>query len=384
MANFTVDHELYSWLEDLQKLRHDPHAACKRCYDFRHSALLKGLCRKALGDDLSQCLNTDATTPEHVRHYIGRLGYHHRAVETLAAAAVVFDQYFIDYQIRILPSSLPSPTPPTDRKTTLESIVVRMCPKQAVEEVSRYQGILSEMDQKFGLTNTLLQVYGDKRFRPRVHAELLVLDHFYSNDLSFAGSDRYIGCSKPACYCCSLYIQHHPGNFVRPKSHQRLYLSWKPPDLPPNASKKAQKSQLDIMNLIIADVRKDAKNQISSRSGSLPWHPDSTTGISKSLGSVQEIEILQDGHSNAGSDDDTGTYEPGEVTLEMYDQKAFPPSGWAGEVSQPTTGIKDLFAEDIEEISSKIETLTTLKLDSAPLPELLWDSESDGGIGLCT
>ncbi|KAF4626908.1 hypothetical protein G7Y89_g11247 [Cudoniella acicularis] len=87
------------------------------------------------------------------------------------------------------------------------------------------------MDAKFNIQDRLQAQYHDKDFRPRVHAELNLLEYFHMNRLPFVDDDRFIGCSKPACYCCYHYISLHPGGFVRPSSHGIRYLNWRPPDL---------------------------------------------------------------------------------------------------------------------------------------------------------
>jgi hypothetical protein len=56
----------------------------------------------------------------------------------------------------------------------------------------------------------------------RVHAELLLLDYFSRQQMPFLDDDRYIGCSKPACYFCYQWICNHPGNFVRPSTHHKI------------------------------------------------------------------------------------------------------------------------------------------------------------------
>ena len=101
--------------------------------------------------------------------------------------------------------------PPVDGKTRLDSIVRRMLPSGEKDSVLRYQKALEDMDPVFNLTSRLLSIYQDPNLRPRVHAEILVLQHFYENDLVFEEGDKYIACSKPACYCCASYFRHHPG-----------------------------------------------------------------------------------------------------------------------------------------------------------------------------
>ncbi|KAH6722575.1 hypothetical protein BKA61DRAFT_702089, partial [Leptodontidium sp. MPI-SDFR-AT-0119] len=68
-------------------------------------------------------------------------------------------------------------------------------------------------------------------FKPRVHAELNLLECFYTKRLAFVDDNRFIGCSKPACYYYYHYICLYPGGFVRLFSHRVRYLSWRPPDL---------------------------------------------------------------------------------------------------------------------------------------------------------
>jgi hypothetical protein len=71
--------------------------------------------------------------------------------------------------------------------------------------------------------------YNDEKFKPAVHAEIQVLEHFYKEGFKFANGDKYIGCSKPACFCCHLYIQNHPLRCIVPQSHKKVYFHWGPP-----------------------------------------------------------------------------------------------------------------------------------------------------------
>ncbi len=52
-----------------------------------------------------------------------------------------------------------------------------------------------------------------------VHAETLMMEHFYFNQLHFFGNDRYIGCSKPSCYYCDLWEP--------PRQFRGSTVSWK-------------------------------------------------------------------------------------------------------------------------------------------------------------
>ena len=212
-----------------------------------------------------------------VRHYIGRLGSHMKAARTLVSAAMRFPSLFDNHEVAHLPSPKPAKRPPSiDDRTTLDSIVVRMLPKDD-KDVPFYQEALQDMDNKFRIHQNVVEEYQKPTFLPRVHAELILLEHFHVHKYDFFGGDKYIGCSKPACYCCYHYICAHPGNFVRPPSHNKVYLNWRPPDVINDDT--AVNCQRDIMNDMINVIRRDVLAQIKNKRGRRRSHPDSTTGI---------------------------------------------------------------------------------------------------------
>jgi TPP-dependent 2-oxoacid decarboxylase len=127
-----------------------------------------------------------------------------------------------------------------------------------------------------------------------MHAEIQVLEHFYANTLSFAGDDPFIACSKPACFCCLLYIRNHPGHFVEPVSHHKIYLNWRPPDVNAEHDLLSHEHQRDILNAMIQEIRKEALRQINERSAPRARHPDSFTGITKSTVHEQGQEALEE------------------------------------------------------------------------------------------
>lgn len=165
-----------------------------------------------------------------VRHDIGRLGHHFRAVDTLLAYALRLPETFDDYAVCGISTPPKSALPPADVMTTLGSIIVRMLPAGS-PDLDRHQQALKEMDTKYNLSQRFIEAYTDANLKPRGYAELQVLEHFHARTLSFAGADPFISCSKPACFCCLLYFRHHPRHFVEPVSHCKIYLSWRPPDL---------------------------------------------------------------------------------------------------------------------------------------------------------
>ena len=216
-----------------------------------------------------------------IRHLIGRLGSYHKAAKVLVAASLKLPRLFDNFKIdkRVSPNLCPLPQL-TDNLTTLKGILTRML-SYGHSRLAQYQEALEFMDSKFGVYDRFLQILSKDTFRPRVHAELILLEFFHENHMSFVDNDRFIACSKPACYCCYHYINVHPGNFVLPSSHGVRYLNWRPPN-PHVENLSDKKHQRDILNKMAEVIRRDALHQIEQRRGPGTWRSDSTTGISTS------------------------------------------------------------------------------------------------------
>ena len=259
---------------------------CRFAYGARATPYMKEL-KKRSGKGSSSALTVESNEANFLklRHYIGRLGFHVKAAKTLVAAAKSFPAFFDDFEIEYLPSSKPVESPPPmDELTTLDGIVGRMLKNENTPKVPYYRDALNAMDTKLQIYQRLKNEYRNPAFLPRVHAELILLEHFYKSGNDFVDGDKYIGCSKPACYCCYHYISAHPGNFVRPASHNKTYLCWRPPDIvDDDAEGSAMKHRRDIINKMVEKIRIDVLEQIEKQSGRRRTHPDSTTGITASV-----------------------------------------------------------------------------------------------------
>lgn len=229
-----------------------------------------------------------------VRHYIGRLGHHIRAVKALVSCASRLADILYSFKVCSISTPAKSASPPlVDEKTRLDSIIVRMLPAGS-PDLERYQQALADMDVKYQLSRRFLDNYTNPNFLPRVHAEIQVLEHFHKDKLHFADADRYIACSKSACFCCLLYFRHHPEHFVEPASHRKIYLNWRPPDLDAVCDTISQNFQRDILNLMTRDIRNEALHQIEQKMAPPTWHPDSVTGITESVQQEKKIELGAD------------------------------------------------------------------------------------------
>jgi hypothetical protein len=253
---------------------------------------MKELTKRSLkGSAYAGTEDSNAGNFTRLRHYIGRLGSHMKAAKVLVAAANRFPAFFDNPQIECCSSPKPATAPPPmDKRTTLDGIVIRMLPKDH-ERVLFYQEMLRNMDTKFRIHKRLVREYENSNFLPCVHAELILLEHFYVNRYDFVGGDKYIGCSKPACYCCYHYILAHPGGFAYPAGHNKTYLNWRPPDIADD-DLEGQGRRLDIVNAMLVKIRLSVLEQIEKQSGPHPAHHDTTTGISTSI--VEETSHILD------------------------------------------------------------------------------------------
>ena len=223
---------------------------------------------------------------QQVRHYIGRLSHHVRAplqvIEDASCLSRLLEVYHV-VRIRPMPN-IERPEP--DGQTTLEAILGRMLPESCNPTVrGEYEECLRYMNQKFGLQERILTQYSKASFKPKVHAEVQVLEHFYQNELRFAHDDPYIGCSKPACFCCRLYFRNHPMSCVEPDTHNNIWLNWGPPALADRGEDKWFSHQRDILNKMVGTIRKQVLDQLKSKADPLRRHADSRTGITQSIAS---------------------------------------------------------------------------------------------------
>lgn len=85
---------------------------------------------------------------------------------------------------------------------------------------------------------TLREVLNSRKvIHTRIHAELQIADKFSrSQNMRFANNDRYIGCSKPACYFCFNWLINHKHVYVPPASHTKVIPGCRGPDTDINAT----------------------------------------------------------------------------------------------------------------------------------------------------
>lgn len=274
-----LDAGLANWLNQFRQ--GDPIEVCSLAFQHRRSEKMADIknrgqqSRFSSGAVLEKFNNNPFAA---VHHLIGRIAHHVRAPKRLVESARCFEQVLdSSYVVRQAPILEAVPPPKPDGMTNLPSILNRMGVKD--EETT---GALMELDRMLDIQKRMLEEYQNHNFKPTVHAEIQIHQHFNApgRQKKFALELPVIGCSKPACYCCKLYIKYHPARCVDPESHENVWLNWSPPALPSGELDAGFEGQRDVLQKIIEEIRRSAVEQIQARRPGTS-HPDSTTGITK-------------------------------------------------------------------------------------------------------
>lgn len=273
-----IARRLRTWLSTIegQAVGYD---LCLFAYNNRHSELLSSAMIYAREREAKEGPQGKQESFAAVRHYLGRLANHIRAPRELVADRMHVSHVLEAYNVYPISHVVCVPKPKPDSHTTLNGVLNRMS-KMEDPEKAEVEKMLLYRNTQSKLFETFLAQY--ERCIPQVHAEVQVLEFFYDRKLAFAGRDRYIACSKPACLCCELYFKHHPARMVVPESHRKVWTKWGPP-LVENFAKNGGPSnrQRDILNKMTGELRNAAVAELLGQSVGGPWHPDSCTAITE-------------------------------------------------------------------------------------------------------
>jgi OTT_1508-like deaminase len=269
------------------------------CFIIRHAGLLQFLSEKIKAGEqagfgsMREALNEACRG---LRHYLGRLGEHAKAIGVFIKAAQRLPHLLQNYRVRTCPAEEQENIPLLEKKMTIDSIVGRLTSDEY--RIHQLRELLHRFD---GFSNLSARLEDSCKQKTRVHAELYLARLAIDLDFTFVDNDPYIGCSKPACYSCFKYLQAMKSRLVMPPTSNNLYLIWRPPKpfvSNQNASSKQQDEALKKSESAIIQmgelVRKDVFTHVNERldTGRRQAHPDSTTGISESVISMMERHNL--------------------------------------------------------------------------------------------
>ncbi|KAK8010083.1 hypothetical protein PG990_009048 [Apiospora arundinis] len=269
--------KLIRWIKDLKGIEwHNKLSTV--CYEARGEGREQSLIAAQKGS-AEDCF-------AELAHYIGRLGAHLFAVKTIVHAALML---------------------PTIK--SIAEVQYEECPDSQVLQVDLglggpYEMLRSIVDsqnchsfeklqilQNFAKIDLEQDITG--RFRPKgkttlaiktfVHAELQLYDLASRRDLPFVEDDRYVGCSKPACYFCQRYSKSHPKDFVEPPSHHKVLLGVRAPAANPNLDVRGKGAAILCMAQSNMEwkVEQDILQALSPMNNSISFQHCSTDGFNR-------------------------------------------------------------------------------------------------------
>jgi hypothetical protein len=172
----------------------------------------------------------NSKTVSDIRHFIGRMGSYVSVAKTFIRTARTSRDLIAELRIEVIPSPPPQPAPLLPGSCNLNSIISKVCQQP---DVLRYTELLNDHNSNFEL-NIPERLKANCSVETYIHAELILIDYFRTNDLDFHNPHRrYIGCSKDACYLCDQYVAAiRSPKFELRGCHQKIYTGWRPPDIP--------------------------------------------------------------------------------------------------------------------------------------------------------
>lgn len=217
----------------------------------------------------------------YIRHYIGRLASWPMASKRVVRMAKNAPHLLRDHEVAVVGQSLRSPS----------WIPTQMAEfREAMGDV--YKGLHRRQRQReTGVTGSgmasvasVAEILEKRKHHdpvPYAHAEILMLEHFHLNQLNFAGGDRYIGCSKPSCYCCELYMQFHPADTKTRPCHGNAWAQWSPAVGMNEGPETHVRHSRAILHKMLNRLHHDIRTHILSGSSPGQRNLDSTTGFSE-------------------------------------------------------------------------------------------------------
>ncbi|PGH06505.1 hypothetical protein GX51_02329 [Blastomyces parvus] len=253
-------------------------ALVKQCHSIRASGMIESLDSFAVNGQRCQ------SKFQRLQELLKKLGKHVTCSRRLVNAANSLpDEFALGFEVKPISPSTPLPIGLPLKKSSVEAIVGLMTSdpplREAIKEQLKgpYLGGLDTITQK--INETL------RSAKTQTHAELLLINYMEQHEEISKTNNNYIGCSKPACYLCHLYIRHHPGKYSLPDTSNKLYVKWRIPDIDPgnkDAISKLNEQAEKILEKIIQDIKTDFMNDLA-RSKPRNMHADSSADMTTTV-----------------------------------------------------------------------------------------------------
>ncbi|KAK3400459.1 hypothetical protein B0T20DRAFT_404444 [Sordaria brevicollis] len=232
---------------------------------------------------------TSKTPWSEVRHAFSRLQSYNIAVRYLISMRRRRHELFDDPVVVPVPSSARCSCP--NLRRTVDGILKRFPEKLKIAEA--YNAYIPDEQKKLMTGKIKMYANGkNDKFKPYVHAELVLLDAVLSYEqregaaLRFfaeADFDRYIGCSKPTCRLCKLYVDNHPSGVEFRASHGNIYHEWRAPDILDDGGvgvEEAKKARQKIHDKMLEALRQMIKRTITENVAERKQHDSNSSPTS--------------------------------------------------------------------------------------------------------
>jgi hypothetical protein len=227
-------------------------------------------------------LNPNIPAYRHIRHYLGRLASWakstHFIVEMTRRHGLLTRRVKVRCVGYLYPTTHVEPAWNGTALQAMSAALTRAGMQNARQAcVSRWQPLLEAYSKRWESLSD----------GTTIHAEITVLDHFYRHDLTFAYGTRYIGCSKPSCFCCGIYMSNHPLNPQTRPCHNNVWIRWSPPQLIYRDDATVSDMYDGVMRALTEVVAQKIRQELSQETLVIRQRVfDSVTDISTSLPTI--------------------------------------------------------------------------------------------------
>ncbi|TKA61205.1 hypothetical protein B0A55_12809 [Friedmanniomyces simplex] len=239
---------------------------CKKASDFRLTDDARTLARRARSDQTGLW--------RYVCHFIGRLGSWLKAARFLLEHAADFADILSSPLTEIVPFEDCGRFRPPPAMWELDTLLSRTLSPHFDVSKDRLDHLFGS--GAFAAGSAQLRKCHERGWRLKAHAEASMARFFYKENRQFVNGERYIGCSKPSCVCCELYMELLPGTFERRPCHGNAWTQWRLPGPPLPVCKE----EIGILQRMTERLQRDIELEIVSASNSHVFTHDSSTNMS--------------------------------------------------------------------------------------------------------
>lgn len=215
---------------------------------------------------------------KHIGHFIGRLGAWFKACLFLFEHASDFLDILSNYEVQLVPSEDYTRFASPQSMWDLQRLLSKTLPTHFDVSKARLEHLFGQ--DAWEVANSRLKECEATGWRLKTHAEASMAYFFLIEDRQFVNEDRYIGCSKPSCMCCALYLEALSGILVQRPRSGNAWIQWRLPG--PSLSTSA--SAIAIMQRMADRLQRDIEIELISASEGHVFTYDSSTNISSVLG----------------------------------------------------------------------------------------------------